>query len=156
MEKINYEQFLMYLRQFQNKIQKSVNEDLKHYNISSTHIGILMILKKEINGCSMSELSRLTKVDNALMTRNISELEKINYIYRNRKRDSQRKYHICLTEKGQNIAKEMEEIIKKRKKEFLKNFTKEEQNILLQAIEIMIKKFILLEKEEKNVRIKKS
>ena len=149
MKEINYEQFLIYLRQFQNKIQKNVNEDLKNFHISSTHIGIIMILKKEKNGCSMSELSRIIQVDNALMSRTISELEKINYIYRDRENIKQRKYHICLTKKGQDVANELEEIIKKRKKEFLKNFTKEEQKILIRAVEIMIQKFISLEKEEK-------
>ena len=149
MEEINYEKFLMYLRQFQNKIQKNVNDDLKRYNISSTHIGIIMILKEE-KGCTMSELSRLIKVDNALMTRNIKELEKINYIYRNRENETQRKYKICLTDKGKDLAHELEKIIKIRKEEFLKNFTKKEQEILKQAAQLMIEKFIdTIEKEEK-------
>lgn len=149
MEEINYQKFLIYLRQFQKIIQKNVNDELKNYNISSTHIGIIMILKEEEKGYTMTELSRLTKVDNALMTRNIKELEQINYIYRNREKQTQRKYHICLTEKGKDLAHSLEKIICKRKKEFFKNFTKEEQEILKQAANILVKKFIsTIEKEE--------
>ena len=44
MDELNYEKFLIYLRMFQNKIQKSFNENLKKLGISSTHVGIIMIL----------------------------------------------------------------------------------------------------------------
>ena len=88
MEKLSYEKFLVYLRQFQNKIQKEFNEDLKNFHLSSTYLGIIMMLYDHREGYSMSDLSRLTSVDNALMTRNIKELEKIDYIYRNRENES--------------------------------------------------------------------
>ena len=52
MEELNYEKFLIYLRQFQSKMQKGFNDDLKHYHISSTHIGIIMMLKNTKEGYS--------------------------------------------------------------------------------------------------------
>jgi len=150
MEELNYDKFMIYLRKFQNKIQKEFNNDLKSLGITSTHVGIIMILSKKSEGYSMSELSRLISVDNALMTRNIKELEKIKYIYRNRKNESQRKYHICLTEEGKNIAKTLTDIQKKKEQQFLKCFTIEEQNLLKQAAELVICKFMnAIEKEEK-------
>lgn len=141
MEKMNYEKFLIYLRQLQNKIQKDFNEELKKFHLTSTYIGILILLFHHKEGYSMSELSRLTSVDNALMTRNIKELEKVNYIYRNRENDFQRKYHICLTEEGRNVAKDLEQLLEKRQKDFLKLFTSEEQEILDKAFHIVISKF---------------
>ena len=150
MEKLNFEKFLIYLRQIQNKIQKDFNEDVKALGISSTHMGIIMILKNRSNGCSMSELSRLNKVDNALMTRNIKELEKINYVYRNREKESQRKYHICLTEDGKQMALKLEKIIEQKQQNFLNNFTEEEKKIIDEAVSIVIQKFMKsIEKEEK-------
>lgn len=150
MEKLNFEKFLIYLRQIQNKIQKDFNEDVKALGISSTHMGIIMILKNCSNGCSMSELSRLNKVDNALMTRNIKELEKINYVYRNREKESQRKYHICLTEDGKQMALKLEKIIEQKQQNFLNNFTEEEKKIIDEAVSIVIQKFMkTIEKEEK-------
>ena len=142
MEKMNYEQFLVYLRQFQNKIQKDFNEDLKKFKLTSTYIGILILLFNQKEGYSMSELSRLTSVDNALMTRNIKELEKANYVYRNRENDFQRKYHICLTEEGRNVAKNLKKLLQNRQEEFLKRFTFEEKEILEKAFHIVINKFI--------------
>ena len=147
MEKLSYEKFLVYLRQFQNKIQKEFNEDLKNFHLSSTYLGIIMMLYDHPEGYSMSDLSRLTSVDNALMTRNIKELEKIDYIYRNRENELQRKYHICLTEKGQKVAGELKNIIEKRQQDFLKLFSKEEQALLEQAMNIVIQKFITNIKE---------
>ncbi|MCI8575022.1 MAG: MarR family transcriptional regulator [Bacilli bacterium] len=147
MEKLSYEKFLVYLRQFQTKIQKEFNEDLKKFHLSSTYLGIIMLLYDHKEGYSMSDLSRLNAVDNALMTRNIKELEKIDYIYRNREKESQRKYHICLTEKGKNVAKEIKNIIEKRQQDFLKLFSKDEQAILDQAISMVIQKFITTIKE---------
>lgn len=156
MEELNYEKFLIYLRQFQNKMQKEFNDDLKHYQISSTHIGILLTLQSRKEGYSMSELSRLIKVDNALMTRNIKELEKIEYIYRNRENELQRKYHICLTEKGNQVAEELCKIMRKKQEEFINCFTEEERNMIENAIKIIIQKFMkTIEKEENNVTIKK-
>ncbi len=150
MEKLNFEKFLVYLRQIQNKIQKDMNEEVRTLGISSTHMGIIMILKTSINGCSMSELSRLNKVDNALMTRNIKELEKINYVYRNRENESQRKYHICLTEEGKQMAEKLEKIVNRKQKQFIDNFTEEEKQIIDQALNIVIQKLIkTMEKEEK-------
>ncbi len=150
MERLSYEKFLVYLRQFQSKLQKDFNEDLKRFNLTSTYIGIFLLLNEEPDGYSMSELSRLNSVDNALMTRNIKELEKINYIYRNRENESQRKYHICLTETGKKVAKELKELLQKRQQEFLNSFTKEEKEILEQAIDIIFQKFVLTIKEENN------
>jgi DNA-binding MarR family transcriptional regulator len=147
MEKLSYEKFLIYLRQFQNKIQKEFNEDLKEFHLSSTYLGIIMMLYDYEEGYSMSDLSRLNSVDNALMTRNIKELEKINYIYRNREKESQRKYHICLTEKGKNVAKEIKNIIEKRQQDFLNLFSKEEQMLLEQTINMVLQKFITTIKE---------
>lgn len=149
MEEWNYEKVLIYLRQILNKMQKDMNDELKKFQISSTHVGILMMLKKQ-NGCSMSELSRVIKVNNALMTRNIKELEKINYVYRNRENEIQRKYHICLTDTGMNVANELEKIMKKKQKWFRETFDEEERTIIKKGIEIMVLKFITtLEKEEK-------
>lgn len=132
MKELNYENFLIYLRLFQKRMQKKMNEDLRKLGISSTHVGIIMILKNSKEGISMSNLSRMIKVDNALMTRNIKELEKINYIYRNRENESQRKYHICLTEDGEKIAKKLCSIMEQKQKNLSKN--------LLQKRKILLKK----------------
>lgn len=150
MEKLNFEKFLVYLRQVQNKIQRDFNEDVKTLGITSTHMGIIMVLNGKKDGCSMSELSRLNKVDNALMTRNIKELEKINYVYRNRENESQRKYHICLTEEGKQMALKLEQIVEQKQQKFINNFTEEEKMIIDQAVNIVIQKFIkTIEKEER-------
>jgi DNA-binding MarR family transcriptional regulator len=141
MEELNYEKFMIYLRQCQNKIQKGFNEEIKQFHISSTHISIIMMLYHHKEGFSMSELSRLLFVDNALMTRNIKELEKIKYIYRNRENEFQRKYHICLTEEGKKIALKIQEILEQKQSKFCSEFTKQEQEILNQALHIIICKF---------------
>jgi len=148
MEELNYETFMIYLRQIQKNMQRNMNEELKKIGITSTHVGILMILKREADGISMSELSRITKVDNALMTRNIKELEKINYIYRDRKKESERKYHICLTKEGYKIAKQLSKIIEEKQQNFLKSLTLEEKEILKKAVTIIIQKFELEMRKE--------
>ena len=148
MEKLNYSKFLMYLRQCQNKIQKDVNEELKKYQLSSSYVGILLLLYDHKDGYSMSELSRLISVDNALMTRNIKGLEDIEYVYRNRENDSQRKYHICLTKKGFEVAEKMKEMMQKKQDDFACLFTEEERKIMEQAIDIVVSKFMKVMKED--------
>lgn len=150
MKDFDYEKLMMEVRKFQKKMQKQFNDDLRQLNISTTHIGVIMLLSKKEEGYSMTELSKMTCVDNALMTRNIKELEKIEYIYRNRESDLQRKYHICLTQKGKEISYKLKEIMHKKQEEFLNCFEKEEQEVLERAYKILAKKFInKIEKEEK-------
>lgn len=150
MNAINYEQFLIDLRKFQNAFQKQLNDELKKLNISMTHVGIIMLLWKKETGYSMTEISRLICVDNALMTRNIKELEAINYIYRNRASEIERKYHICLTEDGRVVANELRIIMKRRQEKFLERFSPKEQEKIAEVIAIIKNKFIInLEKEEK-------
>ena len=148
MEQLQYETFLIYLRQCQNKIQKNFNEELKKYHISSTHLGILTLLNAHQDGYSMTELSKLMKADNALMTRNIQELEKIEYIYRDRMTNNDRKYHICLTKKGREVASEVRKIILRKQEEFKKSLTNEELLTIDKAMSILTEKFINKMKEE--------
>ena len=138
----------MYLRLCQNKIQKDVNDELKKYQLSSSYIGILLLLNDHTEGYSMTELSKLISVDNALMTRNIKGLEEIEYVYRNREKTNQRKYHICLTEKGLEVAKELQKIMQKKQEEFVSNFTKEEKEMIEKAINIVMQKFMKVMKED--------
>lgn len=150
MQDLNYEQFLIYLRKFQSEIQKQFNRELKILGISSTHVSIILLLSKNITGYTMTELSRLISVDNALMTRNIKELETIQYLYRDRENPSARKYQIRLTEKGFKVAKKIQKIMKTHQKEFLSDFTDEEQEKIGEVMLLFKRKFLLkIEKEEK-------
>lgn len=150
MRDLDFDKFMVYLRQFQTKMQKDFNSDLKRFGISSTHIGVIKLLNEQKMGYSMSELCRILKVDNALMTRNIKELEKNNYVYRNRKNELERKYCICLTDEGKKVANGMSKIVKEKKERFMKVFNKEEQEIILQATNLIAKKFIkIIEEDDK-------
>lgn len=150
MNELDFDQFMSYLRMLLQKMQKDFNSELKHFGISSTHIGVIKLLNEKKIGYSMSELCRILKVDNALMTRNIKELEKINYVYRNKEKETQRKYHICLTKEGQKVANDLEKIVKEKQECFKKQFSEEEQQTIELASKIVVEKLMqIIEKEEK-------
>lgn len=138
---IGITQFLIYLRGSIKKMQKVFNEELKGYNITSSHLVYMILLKEYEDGLTMTELSNKSQVDKALTSRVVTELEKIEYIYRDRKDKHLRNYKICLTKKGLYVANSIEEIMSNNKKRMLDEFSTEEQEQIREVILMLMNKF---------------
>ena|GEM_PF-3438013 len=138
---MNFDQILIFTRKIREEMMKKCNYLIKHLNISCKHTSVLITLLDYESGCSMSVLSENLDVDNALMTRNIQELEYIGYVYRDRNDLKSRKYNICLTEKGKEIALEVKQITTHLLNNMSELFTETELIILKDAMNIVFQKY---------------
>ncbi len=138
---IEIEQFLIYLRGSIKKMQKVFNRELKTFDISSSHLVYMMLLRRHKEGLTMTELSNMSQVDKALTSRVMKELEGKEYIYRDTNNKHLRNYNICLTEKGFDLANIIDKILKKNKKQILKEFSTSEQKQLYEVIVMLMNKF---------------
>ncbi|NLL44461.1 MAG: MarR family transcriptional regulator [Mollicutes bacterium] len=112
-ENIKMEEFLIHLRGIIKNMQKVFNKELKSFNISSSHLLYMMLLRNYPLGLTMTKLSHMSQVDKALTSRVVKELEEKNYVYRDTNDKHLRNYNICLTEKGLEVANKINEIMKK-------------------------------------------
>ncbi|MEG0547032.1 MAG: MarR family transcriptional regulator [Oscillospiraceae bacterium] len=116
--------------------QKSASV-LKPYGLSSAHAMFLVVLSKSDDGLTLTEISESLSVDKAQTTRMVSDLEKKEYAFKNKKHSFSRNYKILLTKEGKiaanDVKKTLSELSKKvfvtcvdqnDKDVFLKNITK--------------------------------
>lgn len=142
MEQIDYEQFIIYLRRIRNYVRLQMKDSLKDFGISRTHGDILLLLLKEKNGYSMTQISTMLSFDNAIITRKVRELEEFGYVLRTGSPKTTRKYCICLTREGKELALKLKQCLQLKKQEFLSLFTFEEQKLLSEVFDLLLHKFI--------------
>lgn len=82
--------------------QTYLNNELRQYDINSSEYIYLVNLASN-EGVNQKFLSDMLCVDEALTTRVIRNLEKKNYVVRERDSDDRRAYNVRLTEKGKKI-----------------------------------------------------
>lgn len=142
MNDIETEKLLIYLRTSINKIQQIFNEELKLYGVTSSYFIYLILLRRNEKGLTMTELSKTSYVDKSLTTRVIKELEEKEYIYRDTKNITSRKYNIRLTEKGRKLADSIQLIMEKNRNKILKKFTEKEQSKIFEVLNLIVSKLI--------------
>lgn len=143
MEEYSFNFMPIYIGKIKKLMQKELNEKLKKHDLSSFHVMYIMVLYKNAEGLTLKELSSLVEVDKANTTRAINDLLNKDYIYRT---EEMRKYKIKLTQKGKNIAKEVEKGMCSIHQKAFENFSEDEKKEL---IRLVIKFFNNITKEEK-------
>lgn len=149
MDYLDFGKFLTYTRKIHDYIKKELNNAVREYQISNTHIQLLLVLGNYEEGISMHMLSELMYVDNALVTRSIKDLEQLGFLFRNRKTVKERKYRICLTEKGQKLKVHLEEVTNKIWNNLKSHFTDEELSLMRQTVKILEYKYDEIIEREK-------
>ena len=105
--------------------------------ISAAQAKILLMLYKN-ESITQVELSQILRLDRGNVTRSIKKLENIHYIKRIRDNKDNRIYHLILTEKGKKIKSQVCNIFLEWSNILLKNFSKEERNLLFDFLKKMI------------------
>ena len=90
---------------------------------------LLFALYKE-NGQSQKDLAKKMRIQPATMTVMIKRMEKTNFIKREQDEKDQRISRIYITEKGNNVCKQLIEIHKGMEEECFENFTQDEKIVL--------------------------
>jgi len=100
--------------------------EFKDIGITRSQIRIIFPIIKDGCGYSMHELSELTGVDKALVSRTIADLEGKGYVERCKKTENERNYKIILSEKGREFCEVQRAKVKELSGKWLNGVTKDE------------------------------
>lgn len=123
-----------------SKLSKNFNKKFGNYlnlfNMSKLHAFYLVCLFKNQQGLTLNQLNEMTGCDKSNTSRVISDMQEKDIVRKSS--DSDKKYGVCLTEKGINIASKFVEAIEIDIKKTLSILTLEEINIFKNIIEKLL------------------
>jgi DNA-binding MarR family transcriptional regulator len=108
-----------------NVLVSEMDAALKDLDITSQQMGILLSLTNGI-ATTPFELSKLLGIDTGLMTRMLDKLETKGLLERSRSLEDRRVVNLKLTEKGEEVASQLPEIVPVVLNNRLKDFSKAE------------------------------
>lgn len=105
-------EFVGTISSIHKNIQKIKKNKMKAYGLSGNHVMTLFYLSQHPEGLTASRLCQLISVDKAATSRVLAELLEKGYIYYPDLEDGKKyRMNVMLTEKGQTVSKEIDEII---------------------------------------------
>jgi DNA-binding MarR family transcriptional regulator len=113
-----------------------VGEELQTYNIGSGQYPVLLVLSSK-DDLSQQEISNILNVDKATGGRAIRRLVDAGYVKRKQNPEDGRVYNVFLTEKGREIVPIIRKILSQWTGVLLSNFTREEEELVMQLLEKM-------------------
>ena len=109
---------------------------VKHLGVTASQAMLLNFLGEEDRILSRS-LGQKLKISSATMTGILDRLEKLALIERRPHPDDRRAILICLTTKGRNYAKEINSIMVKANKKYLRQLGTEQSKALHETLKIL-------------------
>ncbi|WP_294134486.1 MarR family winged helix-turn-helix transcriptional regulator [uncultured Clostridium sp.] len=93
-----------------------------------------MIIIENNRGCNLKDIAKALNVDSAIITRNIKKLEDLNYVIKVKRDNDNRFFDLCLTDKGLDILKLINEYHDKWYEKITHNFNEEEISDLINML----------------------
>lgn len=107
-----FEDFVGTITSIHKNIQKIKKNKMKAFGLSGNHVMSLFYLSQHPEGLTASRLCQLISVDKAATSRVLAELLEKGYVYYPNLEDGKKyRTNIMLTEKGQTLSKQIDEII---------------------------------------------
>lgn len=113
------------LTRARNLISSEMDAALRHLDITSSQMAVLLSIRKGAAGTPF-ELSKLLAIDTGLMTRLIDKLEEKSLVVRSRSVVDRRVVNLALTEFGESVTAKIPEIAPRVLNVRLRNFTETE------------------------------
>jgi DNA-binding MarR family transcriptional regulator len=108
-----------------NVLVTEMDAALKDLEITSQQMGILLSMRRGV-AATPFELSKLLGIDTGLMTRMLDKLESKQLLERSRSLEDRRVVNLKLTEKGEEVANLLPEVVPVVLNTRLRKFTKAE------------------------------
>lgn len=133
-----FENFVGKISTIYKNIEKIKKNKMKEFGLSGNHVMSLCYLAQHKEGLTASRLCELISVDKAAMSRTLSELFEKGYVYYP-EIDKHKKYRAItvLTEKGKEVARQLDKIIEDVVSEIGGGLTEEERKMMYYALEIV-------------------
>ena len=97
--------------------------------LADTYRPIFWVLKN-YDGCTQLDICKLTQLKAPTVSLTLRKMEQIGFIKRTSDEDDKRNTRIFITEKGTEVQKEIERLLKETEEEFLKDFDESEKEVL--------------------------
>jgi DNA-binding MarR family transcriptional regulator len=122
------------LAKLSNIMEKNIFKDKK---LTNAQAYLLLNLYKN-NNINMQTLSEILEIDISTLTRNISKLIKPGYVIKEKDINDKRVNLVKLTKKGEELAKEVENIYIKHYIKIVCNIPKDKKDIVFEGINILL------------------
>ena len=144
-----FEEFVGIISAIHKDIQKIKKNKMKAFGLSGNHVMSLFYLSQHPEGLTAAQLSTLIAVDKAATSRVLAELLEKGYLYYPDLGEG-KKYRtlIMLTEKGEEVTKEIDKIIVEVVAGAGGELSQEERMIMYRSLEIISRNLDKLANEE--------
>lgn len=116
-----------------NNISKCFRDKMRiktdEMGLADTYRPIFWVLKN-YDGCTQLDICKLTQLKAPTVSLTLRKMEQIGFIKRTSDEDDKRNTRIFITEKGTEVQKEIERLLKETEEEFLKDFDESEKEVL--------------------------
>ena len=116
-----------------NNISKCFRDKMRiktdELGLADTYRPIFWVLKN-YDGCTQLDICKLTQLKAPTVSLTLQKMEQIGFIRRASDEDDKRNIRIFITEKGTEVQKEIERLLKETEEEFLKDFDESEREVL--------------------------
>ena len=121
-----------------SSMRKELEQELAPFDVSPTQWAILeMCYRGEAN--TLTGLLRVVPVDAAAISRQVAKLAAKGLIRRRRESRDRRLVRLDLTEAGRKLVPELAKCVQANNAKFLAGISKEEQEVIILAIERMLR-----------------
>ena len=136
-----FESFVGKISVIHKNIEKIKKSKMKEFGLSGNHVMSLCYLAQYKEGLTASKLCELISVDKAAMSRTLSDLVEKGYVYYP-EMNMHKKYRAItsLTEKGKEVAKQIDKIIVDIVGEIGSGLTDEERKIMYYSLDVVSNK----------------
>lgn len=111
-------------------LERAINEK---FQMKSREVGLMIVVKEQ--ALSQIQIGQILKLDKNTIRFLIDDLEKKNYVYRDKNQNNRRENLICLTEQGKIVADEVIKTLSSSENEVLKVLSIEEKKQLKHILE---------------------
>jgi len=108
-----FEKFTSLISKLNRLIRKIKSTEMEEYNLKSPHVSCLYYLHTKSGEMTAAKLCEVCEEDKASISRTLEQLEDFGYIFCMAKNKKKYRSPIVLTEKGEQVGKEIEQKINK-------------------------------------------
>lgn len=131
-----YEMFTVLIAKINRNIRKIKNQEMAEYNLKSPHISCLYFLYLA-GGLTATELCERCEEDKATISRSLDYLEKEGYLTCEVKNTKRYKSPLILTEKGNNVARQIVAKVNRVLDDVGANLKDEEREIFYRSLNLI-------------------
>ena len=139
----NKDYTIHFISKIRRKAGNFIEKELKDHGIDDlifSHGSILSVLYQH-DRLMLSEIAELVGKDKSTITQHANRLAELNYIKKEKSKEDKRVTCVTLTEKGEAIRKDFEEISEKLIARAYDGFSEEEQIIFLMLLKKLYSNF---------------